>query len=97
MPIKLPYPKGDLRRMLSVLGAIDKLGNDASMVNVARATLLPGKTVVDLVEKAMHQAGVKIVKNGPVFHISHWGPVITREGCGLALDGLVGNEPKAKP
>lgn len=82
------YPKGDLRRMLAVLAAID-LVPDASLVKVAARTGLDKKTVTHLVEQARVQAGVIVTKSGPVYTLASWGPVIQRSGALEALQGAL--------
>lgn len=74
------YPKGDLRRMLTVLAAIDSMP-DATSVKVAAKTGLDKKTVTHLIVQAREQAGVNITKNGPVYALEDWGPVIKQEGA----------------
>jgi 2-hydroxychromene-2-carboxylate isomerase len=81
-----PYPKGDLRRMLVVLGAIDEL-RPATLVRIAERTGLDKKTIINLIDQARIQAGVKVDKDKAVYSITEWGPVIKREG---ALDYLRG-------
>lgn len=82
------YPKGDLRRMLAVLAAIDLIP-DASLVKIAARTGLDKKTVTHLVEQAREQAGVIVTKTGPVYALESWGPVIQRSGALQALQGAI--------
>ena len=82
------YPKGDLRRMLSVLAAIDATP-DATLVKVVARTGLDKKTVTNLVAQACEQAGVKISKVGPVYTLEDWGPIIKRAGAKMALTGAL--------
>lgn len=82
------YPKGDLRRMLAVLAAIDLIP-DASLVKIAVRTGLDKKTVTHLVEQAREQAGVIVTKTGPVYALESWGPVIQRSGALQALRGAL--------
>lgn len=84
------YPKGDLRRMLAVLAAIDRLGERATLVNLAMFTGLDKKTVGDLVLKAIDQAGVTVFKDGSRYWIEDWGPVFKRDGAQQAMRGRVG-------
>lgn len=86
------YPKGDLRRMLCVLAAIDTLENP-TLVRIADRTGIDKKTVTYLIEQARVQAGVEIEKNGPVYKLVNWGPVIKKAGAKLALTGVL-NAPK---
>jgi len=82
------YPKGDLRRMLVVLAAIDSVSL-ATLVKIADRTGLDKKTVINLIEQARAQAGVVITKNGPVYQIEDWGPVINEEGALMCLCGAL--------
>jgi len=90
---RLSYPKGDLRRMLAVLAGIDLLGDQATLVNLARFTGLDKKTVGQLVAKAIEQAGVAVFKDGPRYWIEDWGPVVKRQGARQVLQGRVGRRP----
>ncbi|WP_321944024.1 hypothetical protein [Paraburkholderia tropica] len=88
----MPYPKGDLRRMLSVLSAIDSPAG-ATVAQVSTVTGLSRQTVTDLIQGAAQQAGVRIRKSGSVYQIVDWGPVIRKSGAALALTGeLEGSE-----
>lgn len=89
------YPKGDLRRMLSVLAAIDSMPH-ASLVKIAAKTGLDKKTVTSLIAQAREQAGVKIIKTGPIYTLENWGPVFKQEGAKMALTGAF-NAPMIQP
>jgi hypothetical protein len=82
------YPKGDLRRMLAVLGAIDAL-ESATLVKLAERTGIDKKTVTNLIEQAREQAGVVVAKNGSVYSIEEWGPVIKKGGAKMSLTGAL--------
>ncbi|CAG9235646.1 conserved hypothetical protein [Paraburkholderia tropica] len=82
----MPYPKGDLRRMLSVLSAIDSAAG-ATVAQVSTVTGLSRQTVTDLIHSAAQQAGVRIRKSGSTYQIVDWGPVIRKAGAVLALSG----------
>ncbi|MFA5627452.1 MAG: helix-turn-helix domain-containing protein [Thiohalomonadaceae bacterium] len=84
----ISYPKGDLRRMLLVLGAIDAIP-DATLVKIAARTGLDKKTVSNLIQQAVEQARVVIEKYGPVYAITDWGPVIKKAGTKMALTGAL--------
>lgn len=86
MTKELPYPKGDLRRMLMVLGAIQEAGG-ATLVQLVKRTGLDKKTVSDLIVKAQEQAGVHVLKEGSKYSIESLGPVFKASGCKLALHG----------
>lgn len=82
------YPKGDLRRMLLVLGAIDATP-EATLVKIVARTGLDKKTVTNLIQHATEQAHVSIEKSGPVYAITDWGPVIKKTGAKMALTGAL--------
>lgn len=82
------YPKGDLRRMLSVLAAIDAL-ESATLVRVAERTGIDKKTITGLINTARSQAGVMIVKQGAAYSIEDWGPVIKKGGAKMCLTGAL--------
>lgn len=79
------YPKGDLRRMLVVLAAIADLRPHATVVRIALRTGLDRHTVTGLIDQAREQAGVTIEKIGSTYRLTHWGPVIRRDGAKAAL------------
>jgi hypothetical protein len=82
------YPKGDLRRMLSVLAAIDAIPG-ATLVKIVAKTGLDKKTVTHLIAQAGEQAGVTILKSGPVYTLESWGPIIKGSGAKMALTGAI--------
>ncbi|NKF92566.1 hypothetical protein GO286_04852 [Ralstonia solanacearum] len=82
------YPKGDLRRMLSVLAAIDAI-TDATLVKVVARTGIDKKTVTMLVQQAVTQAGVRIEKEGSIYRLIDWGPVLKKAGAKMALTGAL--------
>ncbi|KKN85100.1 hypothetical protein LCGC14_0282690 [marine sediment metagenome] len=82
------YPKGDLRRMLAVLGAIEGM-RDATLVKIVARTGIDKKTVTTLIAQAGEQARVLIDKNGPVYEIADWGPVFKKAGAKMALTGAL--------
>jgi hypothetical protein len=88
MSVKSAYPKGDLRRLLAVLGAIEET-EQATLVKVVARTGLDKKTVTHLVAQAREQANVEIGKVGPVYTVEDWGPVIQPEAGRLALQGAL--------
>lgn len=85
MPPK--YHKGDLRRMLAVLGAIDAGHN--TLVRIVTVTGLDKKTVTALVAQAREQAIVSVSKTGPEYRIEAWGPALKKEGAQMALTGAL--------
>jgi len=84
----LSYPKGDLRRMLSVLAAIDAIP-DATLVKLVEKTGIDKKTVSNLIIQAGEQAGVQISKTGPIYKLEDWGPIIKRAGAKMVLAGVL--------
>lgn len=81
------YPKGDLRRMLAVLGAID--AGHCTLVQIAAATGLDKKTITALIAQAGEQAHVSIGKSGATYSLEAWGPVLKKEGAKKALTGAL--------
>ena len=81
------YPKGDLRRMLAVLGAIE--AGHCTLVQIVVATGLDKKTITSLIAQAGEQAGVNISKTGSTYSIDTWGPVLKKEGAKKALIGAL--------
>lgn len=81
------YPKGDLRRMLSVLGAIE--AGHCTLVQIVAATGLDKKTITTLIAQACEQACVSISKTGAVYSLDAWGPVLKKEGAKKALTGAL--------
>lgn len=81
------YHKGDLRRMLAVLGAID--AGHATLVQIAAATGLDKKTVTSLIGQATEQARVQVAKQGASYSIENWGPVLKKEGAKKAFTGAL--------
>jgi hypothetical protein len=80
------YPKGDFRRLLAVLAAID--GDEgATLVQIVAKTRLDKKSVTHLIAQAREQAGVNITKTGPTYHIADWGEIIKRAGAKKVLTG----------
>lgn len=88
MPDVVSYPKGDLRRMLSVLAAIDAIPH-ATLVKVVGRTGIDKKTVTNLIAQAGEQAGVKITKTGAVYTLVEWGPIFKGAGAKMALTGAL--------
>ncbi|MEM5405866.1 MULTISPECIES: hypothetical protein [Paraburkholderia] len=84
MPSHLPYPKGDLRRMLTVLAAIDVLPV-ATIQLVAEAVGLDRRTVKHLIDQAREEACVSIRKDGSVYSIINWGPLLRKDAAIRAL------------
>jgi hypothetical protein len=82
--------------MLSVLAAIDSLGDDATVVRISARSGVDRKTVTAIIAAAGEQAGVVIetraaagVKSGTAYRIAFWGPVLKKKGAILALQGAL--------
>jgi DNA-binding transcriptional regulator LsrR (DeoR family) len=84
MASHLPYPKGDLRRMLTVLAAIELLPV-ATIQLVAEEVGLDRRTVKHLIDQARDEACVSIRKDESVYSIISWGPVLRKEAAIKAL------------
>lgn len=84
VPTEPLYTKGDLRRMLMVLGAIDAEPG-ITVARIAALTRLARKTVDVLIRQAVEQAAVVIEKRGSGFQIVEWGPVFKAEGARTVL------------
>jgi hypothetical protein len=95
-PTAPAYPKGDLRRLLAVVAAIDALGANATLVRISALSGVDKKTVTSLIAAAVTQAGMTITKAGPTYTIESWGPVIAKKGATLALTGAL-NAPIMNP
>ncbi len=89
------YPKGDLRRMLAVLGALTSSKDGATLVQIAERTGLDKKTVTDLIRQAREQAGAEVDKAGPIYRLVDPGPVLKVNGLKMALTGAL-NPPKMR-
>jgi hypothetical protein len=78
------FPKHDLRRCLSVLLSIEKLGLKASVHYVSLLLECTRAEVIRSISLAQHQLMMNIVKIGPVYRIDSWG-ILSREAV---LTGL---------
>ena len=87
--VRPPYSRGEMRRLLAVLGAINR-PQGARLVEIAKATGLDNKTVTLLIGQAGTQAGVTIRTDDATYRITDWGLAIRPEGARLALDGHFG-------
>lgn len=82
------YTKGDIRRVLSVLGAIAVIP-DPTMLKIAVRTGLDKRSVMTSVERAREQLGVTVDKVGTIYRMVDWGPFINRDGALRALEGAL--------
>lgn len=76
------WPKGDLRRMLVVLVAIDRASDrgGASLLEMVEQTGMDKRTITHQMEAAVAQAGVILQKTGARWRIASWGPMLHRQG-----------------
>jgi hypothetical protein len=72
------FPKHDLRRCLSVVLSIEKLGIKASVHYLALSLECTRAEVIRSISLAQHQLMMEIVKIGPVYRIDSWG-LLSRE------------------
>jgi hypothetical protein len=82
----MSYPKGDLRRMLAVIAAVEAIPQ-ATLVKIAALTGLDKKSVTHQIAEAGKQAEVTIIKEGPVYTLKDWGPYINPVGARDTLTG----------
>jgi hypothetical protein len=75
----VPYPKGHVGRYLATLAAIAQLERPTS-TSVARATGLSKGKIDDYVAVLNEQFGTCIEKEGAVYRIIDWGPVLKPVG-----------------
>lgn len=88
MAEKMGYLKGDLRRMLCVLAAIDLLGERAGLHKISMIAKLDRRTTQTQINQACEQAGVVIDKSEAGYRIVDWGPIIKASGARKVLDDL---------
>lgn len=84
------YGKGDFRKVLMVLAALQNLQGDeqgVSLLQLVDATGLDKKTVFLSIRVATMQAGVQIEQVKASYRIVDWGPLLLPEGAALALKG----------
>ena len=84
------YPKGDLRRMLVVLGAIQE-AEGATLVQIVARTGLDKKTVSDLIVKAQEQASVQVEHKTKIRWLQRYGSIgLLLFGVTLSVGGASG-------
>ncbi|MFX1767943.1 hypothetical protein PWP93_36345 [Paraburkholderia sp. A1RI-2L] len=84
------YGKGDFRKVLMVLAAVQNLQDDdqgASLLRLVDATGLDKKTVFSSLRLATMQAGVHVEQVKACYRIVDWGPLLLPQGAALALKG----------
>ena len=91
--VNTQYPKGDLRRMLSLLNEIapdtapDEVKLTSTLVKLVARTGLDKKSVVLIISQAIEQASVEIKKEGAIYTLVNWGPVFKPDGARKAARG----------
>ncbi|SEI14804.1 helix-turn-helix domain-containing protein [Paraburkholderia hospita] len=70
-----PFPKGDVRRLLALALAIAE-DDRATLTTLSARTGHHKQTIQDDVEKLREQLGLVIEKDGPVYRLISWGPVV---------------------
>lgn len=78
------FPKHDLRRCLSVVLSIEKLGLTASVHYISLSLECTRAEVIRSIALAQHQFMMDIVKIGPIYRIDSWG-ILSREAVLTAL------------
>lgn len=73
------FPKGDARRLFSLLLAIDVLERP-TLTTLANYTGHNKGTIPADIEKLCKQYGVKIVKEDAIFRLESWGDVLKKTG-----------------
>lgn len=74
-----PFPKGDIRRTLSVIGAIDG-SNGVTVMEISKRTGLDNRSISHILNKAIKEASVVIEKIDSKYHLKDIGPVFNRNG-----------------
>ncbi len=82
-----PFPKGDIRRLLTLIAAIDQLGDSATLVQLERATGHNRGTIPADIEKIREQLCVNVVKEGAKYRIERLGPLLKKSGLNKCLRG----------
>lgn len=74
-------PKGDMRRVWVVLGAIESIDR-ATLTTLVDATGLPKASINDVLKKLLagQVPGLVIAKQGAVYTVSDWGELLKKNG-----------------
>lgn len=88
MPTSEPFPKGDIRRLLALAMAIADLERP-TLTSLSAETGHHKQTIQDDVAKLREQLGVVIEKDGPVYHLVSWGPILKHSGLKNFLLGQI--------
>lgn len=73
------FPKGDARRLFTLLVAIDNLERP-TLTTLTKHTKHNKGTIAADVDKLREQYGVEIIKDGAVFRLISWGDVLKKTG-----------------
>ncbi|HEY0820825.1 MAG TPA: hypothetical protein VGD46_18700 [Rhizobacter sp.] len=73
------YPKGDARRLMVLLAAIEALPR-ATITTLAEYTEHNKGTIAADIDKLREQFGVAIAFEAPVYRLDDWGPLLRPDG-----------------
>ncbi|WP_454727930.1 MULTISPECIES: hypothetical protein [Cupriavidus] len=73
------FPKGDVRRLMVLLAAIEALPR-ATITTLAEATAHNKGTIAADIDKLREQFGVAIAFDTPVYRLDDWGPLLRPKG-----------------
>ncbi|MEE5177135.1 hypothetical protein V2K54_25830 [Pseudomonas alliivorans] len=82
------YPKGHAGRLFVTMAAIDALDNPTA-ASVAALTGLSKGNIDTYVAALNSEMGAQILKEGPVYRIESWGPILKKTGVKKMLTGSV--------
>lgn len=85
---KLQFPRGDVRRLLRLALAMAELEHP-TLNALATETGHHKQTILDDVPRLREQLGVHVVKDGSVYRLVDWGPVIKKTGIKKLLQGQI--------
>ncbi len=74
-------PKGDMRRVWYILGAIESI-DCATLTTLVNATGLPKSSINDVLKKlqAGQVPGLVLVKSEAVYSVAKWGDILKKTG-----------------
>ncbi len=85
------YKRGDIRRVLCVALALHDL-ESPSLNNIAKKTGHHKQTILDDIERLQEQLGVVITKEGSLYRLTSWGPVLKgAKGIAIFLNDSITN------
>ena len=80
------FPRGDVRRLLRLALAMSEL-EEPTLNALAAKTGHHKQTILDDVFRLRDQLGIQVEKEGAVFVLSDWGPVVKKTGIKKLLEG----------